>query len=175
MHELVYFAFKGRGEAIRVMLHAAGVEWKDTTFEFSEWPAIKPTTQLESVPILKLDGTTYSQSLALMRYAGKLAGFYPDDPLEALKVDQALDSLSEVMSKAPRSKDDEELKKLRMEYQNGVLTKYMTYFESTIEGNGFASTPSIADLAISHLVHDIQDGHWTHIDTDFFEQFPKIW
>ena len=174
MHELVYFGGKGRGEAIRVMLHASGVEWKDTTFKYDEWADLKPTTPLGAVPILKIDGNTYCQSLSLLRYAGKLAGFYPEDPLEALKVDQALDSLNELMSQAPRSKDDDELKKLRKEYQDGAMTKYMTFLESTMEGTGFASTPSVADLALSFVVQDIQSGHWTHIDTDFFEKFPKI-
>lgn len=178
MHEFIYFGAKGRGEAIRVMLHAAGVEWKDNRFEVSEWAEIKPTTPLGAVPILKIDGNTYCQSLAMLRYAGKLAGFYPEDPLEALKVDQALDSLSEMTSKLPRSKaakDEEEFKKLRKEYQEGIMTKYISFLESTIDGIGFASTPSVADLAISYFVQDTRKGQWDHIDTDFFEQFPKIW
>ena len=174
MHELIYFGAKGRGEAIRVMLHAAGVEWKDTRFKYSDWADIKPTTPLGSVPVLKIDGKTYCQSLSLLRYAGKLAGFYPEDPLEALKVDQALDSINELVSKAPHSKDDQEWKKLRKEYQDGDMTKYMTFLESSIEGIGFASTPSIADVSLSFIAHDIQNGQWSHIDTDFLEKFPKI-
>ena len=174
MHEFIYFGAKGRGEAIRVMLHAAGVEWKDNRFEVSEWAEIKPTTPLGAVPILKIDGNTYCQSLAMLRYAGKLAGFYPEDPLEALKVDQALDTVGEMMTNVPRSRDEEEFKKLRKEYQEGGMKKFMTFLESTIEGTGFASTPSIADVALSLFVHDVQDGQWTHIDTDFFEQYPKI-
>ncbi|CAN0477576.1 unnamed protein product [Hapterophycus canaliculatus] len=33
-----------------------------------------------------MDGAEYSQSLALLRHAGKLAGLCPEDPLTALKV-----------------------------------------------------------------------------------------
>ena len=33
-----------------------------------------------------MDGTDYTQSTALLRYAGKLGGTYPEDPIEALKV-----------------------------------------------------------------------------------------
>lgn len=33
-----------------------------------------------------MDGTDYTQSTALLRYAGKLGGLYPEDPLQALKV-----------------------------------------------------------------------------------------
>lgn len=43
---------------------------------------IKHQTQPEP----QLDGTDYTQSLALLRYAGKIGGLYPEDPLAALKV-----------------------------------------------------------------------------------------
>ena len=33
-----------------------------------------------------MDGTDYTQSLALLHYAGKIGGLYPEDPLAALKV-----------------------------------------------------------------------------------------
>ena len=33
-----------------------------------------------------MDGTEYTQSAALLHYAGKIAGLYPEDPLAALKV-----------------------------------------------------------------------------------------
>ena len=33
-----------------------------------------------------MDGTEYTQSLALLKYAGKLGGLYPEDALAALKV-----------------------------------------------------------------------------------------
>lgn len=35
-----------------------------------------------------MDGTYYTQSTALLRYAGRLGGTYPQCPLEALKVDE---------------------------------------------------------------------------------------
>lgn len=38
-----------------------------------------------------MDGTDYTQSLALLRYAGKIGGLYPEDPLEALKVSRRFD------------------------------------------------------------------------------------
>ena len=62
-YELTYFDAAGRAEAIRVMLHAAGVEFKDTRFKGPEWPTIKPTTPLGVVPTLQIDDVTYCQSL----------------------------------------------------------------------------------------------------------------
>lgn len=33
-----------------------------------------------------MDGVEYTQSMAMLRYVGKLGGLYPEDPLAALKV-----------------------------------------------------------------------------------------
>ena len=39
-----------------------------------------------SVGLFQMDGADYTQSTALLRYAGRLGGLYPEDPLAALKV-----------------------------------------------------------------------------------------
>mmetsp|Transcript_946 Transcript_946/g.2153 ORF Transcript_946/g.2153 Transcript_946/m.2153 type:complete len:150 (-) Transcript_946:117-566(-) len=44
----------------------------------------------------------HCQSVALARYAGKLGGFYPEDPVQALIVDEAIESLNELMAVAPK-------------------------------------------------------------------------
>lgn len=101
-HELLYFDGAGRAETIRIALHAGGVDFTDTRFSGKDWPAIKPTTPLGSVPVLKVDGVSHCQSVALARYAGKLGGFYPEDPVQALNVDEAIESLNELMALAPK-------------------------------------------------------------------------
>jgi len=52
----------GRAETIRILLHAAGVDFEDTRFSGPEWPEIKPTTPLGFVPVLKVDDVPYCQS-----------------------------------------------------------------------------------------------------------------
>lgn len=176
-HELLYFDGAGRAEMVRICLTIAKADWKDTRFAGADWPGIKPTTPLGSVPVLKIDGVSHCQSVALARYAGRLAGWYPEDPLEALVVDEMLDSLNEVMAKAPKSSDPEEFKKLREEYQATTLTKYATFFEEAIQRNGgigFTKKPSIADIGVKTLVASIASGDWTHIDTNFFDKYPGI-
>ena len=101
-HEVIYFDSPGRAEATRTLLHIAGVEFTDTRFAGKDWPTIKPTTPLGSVPLLKIDDFTHCQSISMARYAAKLAGWYPEDPVEALKSDEVADTLNELMSKAPR-------------------------------------------------------------------------
>ena len=62
-YEVTYFDAAGRAEPIRVMLHAAGVDFKDNRFKGPDWPAVKQTTPLGAVPTLKIDDVTYCQSL----------------------------------------------------------------------------------------------------------------
>ena len=63
-HELCYFDTAGRAEPIRVMLHAAGIAFKDARFTFEDWTTVvKRTTPLGAVPTLKIGDVTYCQSL----------------------------------------------------------------------------------------------------------------
>jgi glutathione S-transferase len=167
-HELVYSDQPGRAETIRICLHAANIDFTDTRFECKDWPSIKPTTPLGSVPVLKIDGVQHAQSLALARYAGKLSGFYPDDFVQALCVDEALDTLNELKAL---------FKKSTGEFQDGTLTKYANLLESIIQnsgGVGFCSTPSIADLELQALVEEVRNGLWDHVDPKFFESYKGI-
>lgn len=178
VHEVLYFDGAGRAEITRILLHMGGVEFTDTRFKFPEWPDIKPTTPLGSVPVLKIDGKPHVQSTAMARYASKLAGRYPDDPVEALIVDEILETCNELMSKAPKSKDPEELKKLRQEFQATTMKKYASFIEKHIQNNGgtlcVGKQVTMADLAVSATVKGIQSGNWDHIDGNFFDEYAGI-
>lgn len=41
---------------------------------------LKPTLPLGQLPVLQVDGTIYAQSMAIARYAAKLAGLYQRTP-----------------------------------------------------------------------------------------------
>eukprot|EP00980_Cylindrotheca_fusiformis_P008448 scaffold1786_cov138-Cylindrotheca_fusiformis.AAC.6 len=175
--ELLYFDFAGRGEPVRILFHIAGVDYTDTRVG-KEWPTIKPTTPLGFMPVLKVGDTQYCQSVSLARYAAKLAGWYPADDLEALKCDMVAESINEVMDKAPMSKDPEELKKLRQEFQKGTLTNYCQWIEGIIQGNGgtlvAGKSPTYADLVLAGFAPMIQSGFFDHIDTNFLDGYPGI-
>merc|ERR1712137_1218437 len=120
-HELIYFDAAGRAEPIRIMLHAAGIEFTDNRFNFNKWAEIKPSTPLGSAPVLKIEGVQYTQSVALARYAAKQAGFYPEDPLQALICDETCDSLSELITKAPGGADEEEPRSISSRKFDSIL------------------------------------------------------
>lgn len=100
--EVIYFDGAGRAEAVRILLHAAGLKFTDTRIKGADWPELKKTTPLGFLPILKVDGKSYCQSVALARYAAKKAGWYPKDDLEALVVDEVFDNLNDLMAQVPR-------------------------------------------------------------------------
>lgn len=164
---------------IRICLSIAKVGWKDTRFQWNDWQQIKPTTPLGSVPVLRINDVDHVQSLSLIRYAGRLAGMYPQDPLEGLVVDEVMESVNELMSMAPRSADPQEFETLRKEYQANAMTRYASFFESIIQRSGgigvvSSSTVTVADLAIKIMVRSFSSGDWDHLDAKFFESYPGI-
>ena len=158
-HERLYFDAAGRAEIIRICLSIAKVDWKDTRFQFKDWPTIKPTTPLGSAPILKIDNVDHVQSMALARYAARLAGLYPEEnPLDALVIDEVMDSVNELISKIPRVEDPKELETVRKEYQANIMPKYAAFLEGVIQRNGGvgivapSSKMTIGDMTINAAI-----------------------
>lgn len=56
--------------------------------KFADYKAKSPSGQF---PTLVVDGETYVESGAILRYTGRVAGLYPTDPLEQLKQDQIIE------------------------------------------------------------------------------------
>ncbi|KAI9997116.1 hypothetical protein PInf_000549 [Phytophthora infestans] len=74
-------------ELPRLIFNYAEIAYTDDRITHSDFAALKPTLPLGQVPVLELNGTVYGQSMAIARYAAKIAGLYPSDAAEALKVD----------------------------------------------------------------------------------------
>jgi glutathione S-transferase len=54
---------------------------------------------LGAIPVLEMKDIRYCQSMALVQYAAKQAGHYPEDPSEALVVDEFMDACCEIQVK----------------------------------------------------------------------------
>ena len=48
------------------------------------------------VPVLEIDGKKYSQSMAILHYIANKFNLYGKDDLEALQIDAAADSISDL-------------------------------------------------------------------------------
>merc|ERR1712088_723891 len=69
MVKLVYFDLEGRGELIRLLLHAGNIDFEDFRFGFGDWPKHKPTTPVGSVPVLFWDVEDIFSRLPGLRFA----------------------------------------------------------------------------------------------------------
>ena len=76
-YKLTYFDFDGgRAEPIRIAFHTAGIKFEDNRLSFPEFGEMRQSTRFNSVPVLEIDGAAVTQSSALGRYVGKMAGLY---------------------------------------------------------------------------------------------------
>lgn len=48
------------------------------------------------MPVLEIDGKKYGQSMAILRYLAKKCNLYGKDDIEALEIDGAADSISDL-------------------------------------------------------------------------------
>ncbi|KAF1772400.1 Thioredoxin-like fold [Phytophthora cactorum] len=85
--KLSYFDLKLHAELSRMIFNYGGIAFTDHRIARTDFVKLKPTLPFGQVPVLELDGTIYAQSMAIARYAAKIVGPYPNDALEALKVD----------------------------------------------------------------------------------------
>jgi len=87
--KLTYFGGKGRAEPCRLAFHIGGVAFEDERINFEQFMALKPKLPFGTVPAVTVDNVQSAQSAAILRYAGKLGGLYPADPVQALQVPHA--------------------------------------------------------------------------------------
>mmetsp|Transcript_14137 Transcript_14137/g.18522 ORF Transcript_14137/g.18522 Transcript_14137/m.18522 type:complete len:215 (+) Transcript_14137:20-664(+) len=95
---LTYFDISaGRGEPIRMALYYGSIAFEDERLGIEEYLAKKNELPMGQVPVLTIrsTGKVISQSAAILRYIGKIAGLYPEDPAAALKCDMIMDTVNE--------------------------------------------------------------------------------
>ena len=96
-YKLSYFDTGGRAEPVRIAFHAAGIEFDDDRIGFPDFMAMRESPALHCLPTLEIDGQVVTQSNAMARYIGKMAGLYPEDDLQALYCDEALGATEDLL------------------------------------------------------------------------------
>ena len=96
-YKLTYFDMDGgRGEPIRIAFHAAGIDFEDHRVQFPAFQDMRKELPFGCVPVLHIDGEPVTQSNAIARYVGRIAGLYPEDELQALYCDETMDAVEDV-------------------------------------------------------------------------------
>lgn len=172
-YRLTYFDIDGgRAEPIRIALHAAGIAFEDHRLSFQEFGETRQKYRFTCVPVLEIDGKSFTQSIPLARFAGKLAGLYPEDPMQALCCDEVMGAVEDVTTHVGRTMrmQGDELRAARTGLVDGWLPVYLEGLAELLERGGgkyFADGRlTVADLMVAGLVGWLSHGALDHIPHD---------
>jgi glutathione S-transferase len=128
------------------------------------------------VPTLHVDGVLVTQSDAITRYAGQLAGLYPTDAYQALLCDEVMDALEDANNKLVPTfgMTGDALKEARTALVAGTFTLYLGWLQSQLQAHGGAffadGRLTIADLKAFVFVQGLNSGRLDHVPTDLVEK-----
>jgi glutathione S-transferase len=183
---LSYFDGPGRAEPIRIALRISGISFDDHRFKFPEFSQLRAegAFPLGSVPVLEVDGERFVQTAAILRYIARIGDrtLYPTDPVAALRVDSALDSMNDTLSNAlvPSMFERDPQKKLAMraELAAGPMAQVFRYVEGLIAASGGpfvgGSSMSIADLVIAAQILQVRSGNLDGLSTETLAPYPRL-
>ena len=98
-YKLEYFQSRFRGEAIRLILHYKGVNFKDVRLDMmTQWPKRKPTTPFGGLPVLTIDGIQLSQSLPICQFLARKFNLAGKDEFEIAHVNAIADFQNDLMN-----------------------------------------------------------------------------
>ncbi|ETL31147.1 hypothetical protein F441_16354 [Phytophthora nicotianae CJ01A1] len=181
--KLIYFAAAGRAEAQRLAFYIGGVPFEDKRIGHAQFAAMKESLPLGQLPILEVDGEVFTQSHAIMRFAGRMGGLYPvSAPYLALKIDEllhAMGELEEKMGPAFSESDADKKKAMREELATVTIPRYAGLFEARLEKMKqipvFQSQDVfIHEVAIYAWVKSLRAGYIDHIPTTVLDGYKLI-
>lgn len=178
---LTYFDIHGgRGEPARLALHIGGIPFEDKRFAFADFAEVRKSTPLNQVPTLHVDGIQVTQSDAITRYVGKLAGLYPTDAFQALLCDEVLSAVEDANVKIGSTfgLTGDALKEARTTLIQGPLPLYLGWLQTQLQAHGgqyFADQRlTIADLKVFVFVTGLNSGRMDHVPTDLVEKVAPL-
>jgi glutathione S-transferase len=178
---LTYFDIHGgRAEPARLALAIGGITFEDQRFGFPEFAEVRKTTPFGQVPTLEVDGVQVTQCDAILRYAGKLAGLYPTDPMQALLCDEVMYVVEEAGVKLGPSfrMTGDAQKEARLALVNGSMPVYLAWLQKQLIAQGgeyFADKRlTVADLKVFVDVRGLNSGRLDHVPTDLVEKVAPL-
>jgi glutathione S-transferase len=187
--KIIYFNFPfWRAEVARIPLYISNTKFEDKRITSEEFSYIKENGKMtdgtiipfSQLPVLVIDGQSIAQTGAIARICGKISGFYPDSLIEAGKVDQIIDTATDInmlMRPSMREQDPEKKKLMRQELSKNDLPKYFGYLENLLkeENIWFAENRmTIADIAIWRLMGWLKSGVIDDIPQDITDDYNKL-
>ncbi len=187
--KIIYFNFPfWRAEVARIPLYISNTKFEDKRITSEEFSYIKENGKMtdgtiipfSQLPVLVIDGQSIAQTGAIARICGKISGFYPESLVEAGKVDQIIDTATDInmlMRPSMREQDPEKKKLMRQELSKNDLPKYFGFLENLLKDEKiwFAENRmTIADIAIWRLMGWLKSGVIDDIPQDITDDFNKL-
>ena len=187
--KIIYFNFPfWRAEVARIPLYISNTKFTDKRITSEEFSYIKENGKMtdgtiipfSQLPVLVIDGQSIAQTGAIARICGKVSGFYPDSLVEAGKVDQIIDTATDInilMRPSMREQDPDKKKLMRQELSKNDLPKYFGYLEDLLKDENiwFSNNKmTIADIAIWRLMGWLKSGVIEDIPQDITDDFNKL-
>ena len=171
----------GRATAIVIAFQISNTPYQLETVSFPEFSANKANVErfpLGQMPVLTLpDGRLVTQSLAISRYAGKLAGLYPEDFVDAMLVDEIIDTVAQIMNSTPQNANNDLKKTLREEWAAGSLQTFLAFFARKV-GTGASylvgGKLSLADIFLYAYIKSFRVGSVDFVPADVDSAFPVL-
>lgn len=186
---LRYFPFPGRAGPIRDALRIGGIAFEDAHVPPERFVELKAASELPfgSLPVLDVvtrDRTvSAAQSNAILRYVGRRAGLYPvDDPLSALKVDEALEvgeDLYHTFIPSMLEQNVERRTAMRKVLAEETLPRWGGYLERLLVANGrtgfvVGSSLTVADLKLHWVIDKLTNGSLDGLPETLLDQFEVL-
>lgn len=180
--KLTYFDFSGgRAEPARLAMHIGEIPFEDYRFAPGDFAEVRKATPLNQVPTLHVNDVQITQSDAITRYVGKLAGLYPEDDFQALLCDEVMGVLEDINIKigATFGLQGDELKDARDALVADALPRYLRWLQTQLDSHGgefFADNRlTIADLKALVILRWLSSGNLDHIPGDLLQSVaPKL-
>ena len=186
---LRYFPFTGRAAPIRDAFNIGKIAFEDDFIQPEQFRERRAAGEFPfgGLPVLDVTTTTdnicAAQSNAILRFAGRLSGLYPlDDPIQALKVDEALDvgeDINQLLGPSLHEQDEQKKMAMRRELAGTTLPEWAAYFEQLLVSNGstgfiVGKDLTVADLKLYWIIDWLTSGILDGIPTSLFDSHTNI-
>ena len=179
-----------RAEVLRVSLFIGNIPFDDVRISREDFRGVILTGKLKNIieipfhqlPVLEIDGKIVGQTGAIARYCGKLSNLYPEDNFLAAKVDQIIDTATDItnlVSPTVREKNEIIKKEMRERLTKKLLPRWFNYLENLLQkeenSQWFVDNKmSIADIAMWRLLGWLKSGMLDGIPRNICDNFPKL-
>lgn len=147
-YKLNYFNGRGRGEVARVLFAVAGVKYEDNRIEFADWPKIKPTTPVGSLPVLEVDGKIVATSQAINRHLAREFKLYGKNNEEHADVDMVCEVLLDIftpMIQISFEKDEKAKEEKQKKFMSETIPTMCGYMEKKLDANNGGNSFFVGD------------------------------